>query len=111
MLKYTPDMGDVVKTIVEETYVDSHYGPSWSTRNYVQEGLTVTCRKCGHTVEVFGTEGPSMRRAGVMLREECPRGLKNFYVVDGGEDWPSMNEAEVLEAEAAGLIPPRKLDD
>ena len=45
-------------------------------------GLTLTCERCGHTVEVFGTEIESSRRGAVMLREECPEGSLNFYVVD-----------------------------
>ncbi len=57
----------------EETELDGDYGTVM--------GLLVTCSKCGHVVEVYGTEEASMRRAAVMLREECPEELKNFYVV------------------------------
>jgi len=110
MKNLVPNIGDVVRTTVEETDLDAGYGYSWSTRNYVTPGLAVTCRKCGHTVEVYGTEGPSMRRAGVMLRDECPRGLKNFYEVGGEDPFPSMNEAEVLEAAACGLLPKFSVD-
>jgi len=46
------------------------------------QGLSVTCKVCGHTVEVFGTSDASSRRAGVMLAETCPRGARNFYVVE-----------------------------
>jgi len=45
-------------------------------------GLRVTCPRCGHEVEVFGTDERSAKRGAVMLREECPRGENNFYVVD-----------------------------
>ena len=48
-------------------------------------GLVVTCEKCGHAVEVYGTSGASARRGAVMLSEECPEGEKNFYVVDWDE--------------------------
>jgi hypothetical protein len=46
------------------------------------EGLCVTCSRCGHSVEVFGTSDASARRGAVMLREECPEGGNNFYVAD-----------------------------
>jgi hypothetical protein len=45
-------------------------------------GLRVTCPRCGHEVEVFGTDERSAKRGAVMLREECPRGESNFYNVD-----------------------------
>jgi hypothetical protein len=47
-------------------------------------GLRVTCLRCGREVEVFGTDEQSAKRGAVMLREECPRGERNFYVVDWG---------------------------
>jgi len=43
------------------------------------EGITATCSKCGHEVEVFGTSEASIKRAAVMLCEECPNGENNFY--------------------------------
>jgi len=46
-------------------------------------GLTVTCEYCGHSVEVYGTGDASAKRGAVMLREECPKGEHNFYVVEG----------------------------
>jgi hypothetical protein len=45
-------------------------------------GLLLTCDKCGHTVEVYGTSGVSARRGAIMLRDECPDGDDNFYVVE-----------------------------
>jgi hypothetical protein len=45
-------------------------------------GLRVSCPRCGHEVEVFGTDERSAKRGAVMLREECPRGESNFYIVD-----------------------------
>ena len=45
-------------------------------------GVTVTCGRCKHSVEVFGQEIQSHRRGFVMLREECPKRESNFYV-----DW------------------------
>lgn len=58
---------------VDYADVDGDYG--------VVEGLSVTCSRCGHCVEVGGTENASALRGAVMLREECPRGENNFYVV------------------------------
>jgi hypothetical protein len=33
-------------------------------------------------VEVFGTSDASARAAGLMLSRECPRGEKNWYIVE-----------------------------
>jgi hypothetical protein len=43
------------------------------------EGTEVTCTRCDHAVEVFGTSDASVRRGCVMLREECPNKERNFY--------------------------------
>jgi len=43
------------------------------------EGVRVTCDRCEHSVEVFGTDDRSVRRGCVMLREECPQSEENFY--------------------------------
>ena len=42
-------------------------------------GLVITCTRCQHSVEVFGTEENSAKRGAVMLRDECPLGEDNFY--------------------------------
>jgi hypothetical protein len=47
-----------------------------------QEGVRITCSKCGHFTESYGTGGPSVRRCLVLMRQECPRGEKNFYDTD-----------------------------
>ena len=47
------------------------------------DSLIVTCERCGHTVEVYGTSSRSARRGAAMLREECPYGESNFYVLPG----------------------------
>ena len=44
------------------------------------EGITATCSRCGHQVEVFGTGVSSVKRGCAMLRDECPFGERNFYV-------------------------------
>lgn len=45
-------------------------------------GVCVSCSRCGHEVEVFGTSDKSVKRGCVMLREECPEGEENFYVAE-----------------------------
>lgn len=42
-------------------------------------GLCVKYGRCDKTVQVFGTSERSMRRAFVMLREECPKKESNYY--------------------------------
>lgn len=46
-------------------------------------GVCITCRRCDHEAEVYGTSPRSVRRGLVTLREECPMGEENFY--DAGE--------------------------
>ena len=46
------------------------------------EGVEVTCDRCGHSELSYGTGGDSLRRCGALLRENCPRGERNFYEVD-----------------------------
>lgn len=59
---------------VEYCELDGKYGPV--------DGVRLTCSKCGHEVEAFGTGPSSIRRCLAMLREECPEGERNFYVSD-----------------------------
>lgn len=47
-----------------------------------QEGVCVTCTRCEHATESFGTGDASVRRCLALLREECPEGESNFYVVE-----------------------------
>lgn len=51
-------------------------------RGYDQDGIEATCARCEHTVEVFGTEDASIKRACATLREECPFKEHNFYQPD-----------------------------
>lgn len=48
-------------------------------------GVCVTCSRCSHEVEVYGTSSRSVRRGLVMLREECLKGESNFYVAPEAE--------------------------
>jgi len=45
------------------------------------EGVEVTCTRCNHTEESFGTGDASLIRCAALLRENCPRKEKNFYKV------------------------------
>lgn len=47
------------------------------------EGVEVTCDRCGHSEESFGTTTDSLRRCATLLRKHCPLGEENFYEVDG----------------------------
>lgn len=61
-----------------------------TTTNYVDldgdygtvEGVEVTCDRCGHSEESFGTGDGSLKRCAFLLRENCPRGESNYYEVD-----------------------------
>ena len=64
-----------VETTTDYIELDGDYGGTVA-------GVEVTCDRCGYSVESFGTDEPSLKRCGSLLREECPRGERNFYVVD-----------------------------
>jgi hypothetical protein len=65
-----------MKVVVEidHTNVDGDYGSV--------DGLCLHCKRCGHEVEVAGTNGESARYGAIRLREECPRHESYFYDVD-----------------------------
>ncbi len=44
------------------------------------EGVCATCSRCGCETESFGTGEASVKRCLVLLREQCPKGERNFYV-------------------------------
>lgn len=44
------------------------------------EGVEVTCDRCGHAEQSGGTHDGSRTRCAYLLRENCPRGEKNFYL-------------------------------
>jgi hypothetical protein len=50
------------------------------------ESVRVTCGRCQHETESFGTSANSVRRCMVLLREECPEGEDNYYAAENGED-------------------------
>ena len=45
-------------------------------------GVQVTCDKCGHSEESFGTNESSLQRCAALLRENCPENESNYYVTD-----------------------------
>lgn len=49
---------------------------------YTTTGVRVTCGKCNHETTSFGTSEASVKRCLALLREECPEGESNFYVVE-----------------------------
>lgn len=57
---------------VEETELEGENGRDIA-------GVCVTCSRCGHETESYGTGLASIRRCLVLLREECPNGESNFY--------------------------------
>jgi hypothetical protein len=42
------------------------------------------CSRCHNVTESFGTSSQSILRCLVLMREECPRDERNFYVGEGG---------------------------
>lgn len=42
--------------------------------------IVAVCSRCGNETESFGTGEASVRRCLVLMREECPRRERNFYV-------------------------------
>ena len=46
------------------------------------DSVRVTCSRCAHSTESFGTTERSIKRCLVLLREECPEDESNFYVCD-----------------------------
>ena len=46
------------------------------------DGVELTCSKCGHSTQSYGTGDGSINRCLALMREECPEGERNFYVSD-----------------------------
>jgi len=70
-----------VKCAVEEVELEDDYGGPVA-------GVCATCSRCNHEASAYGTGEASVKRALVMLREECPEGESNFYVDDDeGASW------------------------
>lgn len=65
---------------------DVDYDTIENGKGGTQDGVRVTCGRCSHTTESFGTSVKSIKRCLVMLREGCPRGEENFYTCEETED-------------------------
>jgi len=46
------------------------------------ESVELTCSKCDHSEEAYGTSENSILRCAAQMRENCPRGERNFYIPD-----------------------------
>jgi hypothetical protein len=44
------------------------------------ECTIVTCLRCDHVTQSFGTSEASVKRCLALMREECPGDEENFYV-------------------------------
>lgn len=66
-------------------YCDVHQIELEGDYAYDVPGVAVTCRRCGHGTESYGTSEASVRRCLALLREECPNGENNFYVITEGD--------------------------
>jgi hypothetical protein len=77
---------------VEETELEGDHG--------LVPSVILACSRCGATTESFGTGEASIRRCLALMREECPEGEKNWYVVEGDE-W-SQSDHFVAAAVARG---------
>lgn len=64
-----------VTTTTDDIDVDGDYGGS-------VDGVEVTCDRCGHSEQCAVTHEGSLRHCAFLIREDCPRGENNFYVVD-----------------------------
>ena len=62
-----------VETTTTEIELDGDYGQV--------ESVEVTCGRCGHSEQSYGTDESSVRRCAILLRENCARGENNYYVV------------------------------
>jgi hypothetical protein len=59
------------------------------------------CSKCGHEIESFGIDEPSVRRCLVLMREECPRNENNYYIehLVGNDSFRGVSPGTVLSDE------------
>lgn len=60
--------------------------PLYNAANRQVFGVEATCSRCDHVTQCFGTSSRSVRRALVMMREDCPRNEENYYVADDDSD-------------------------
>lgn len=65
-------------------------------RGKIIAGVVGECELCKHCEESFGQGDGSIRRLGVMMNKNCPRGMDNFYKHD--EDDPSWEDDDDADA-------------
>lgn len=47
---------------------------------YPVDSVSAQCTRCDHETESFGQGENSIKRCLVLMRDECPKGERNFYV-------------------------------
>lgn len=67
-------MDEIIDCELEEIELDGDCGMVPSVR--------VSCGRCGHSTESYGTGENSIKRCCALLREECPEDEYNFYTVE-----------------------------
>ena len=48
-------------------------------RGGTQPGVKVTCSRCQHAEQSFGTTERSVKRCFILLKDKCPNDENNFY--------------------------------
>ncbi len=76
-----------------------HYCVLENDKGYDQDSVQVTCTRCNHEVESYGQSERSVRRCFFLLKEECPRGERNYY---------TAGEAEEDSGPEVRILPPPK---
>jgi DNA polymerase III subunit epsilon len=76
--------------VMAEVPVDVEEVELENERGVKIDGVKITCGRCDHEVEVFGTSEASVKRGCAMLRDECPLGERNFYVGVAPDDRPRV---------------------
>ena len=66
-----------VRCSVDEVELEGDYG--------LVDGVSVSCTRCGHETESFGTRDVSVRRCLALMREECPNRESNYYITDSDD--------------------------
>jgi hypothetical protein len=55
-----------------------------NSNGYDIDSISVTCSRCGTTIEIYGTSSDSVKRGCAELREQCDE--TNFYTYDGDDN-------------------------
>ena len=68
-----------VLCVVEQTVLENDAGIE-------VPAVVVSCRRCDNCANSYGTDGPSIRRCFVLLRETCPNPNEHNWYVDETSD-------------------------